>query len=197
MGRAAAAPNVSSEERSELERLIRNHTTPQQLALRARMIVLSTEGLKVGQIARQLGVWRKTVSQWHARWRSSSGSSATVHERLSDASRCGAPARITPEQVCGIIALACEAPEDSGLALSHWCAQALADEAVKRGIIDRISQRSVGRILKRSRPQAAPGAVLADAQARPGLFSKDGTDLPTLRTGTQRRASRTSHHLHR
>lgn len=170
MGRAAAAPRVSSEERDELERLIRTHTTPQQLALRARMIVLSADGLMVGQIAKQLGVWRKTVSQWRGRWRSSSHSPAPVCERLSDAPRSGAPARITPEQICAIIALACETPEDSGLPFSHWSEQALADEAMKRGIIDRISQRSVGRILKRSRPQAPPGAVLADAQARPGLF---------------------------
>jgi len=165
MGRAAAAPEVSIEERDELERLIRSHTTPQQLATRARMILLSAEGLRVGQIAKQLRVWRKTVSEWRVRWRRTKGSGTTVRERLGDAARSGAPARITPEQICAIIALACETPEDCGLPLSHWSEQALADEAVKRGIIDQISQRSVGRILKRSRPQATPGAVLADAQA--------------------------------
>ncbi len=165
MGRAAPAPEVSIEERCELERLVRLHTTPQQLACRARMILLSDEGLKVWQIAERLGVWRKTVSEWRARWRSSSGSSATVRERLSDAPRSGAPATITPEQICAIIGLACETVEDSGLPFSHWCEQALADEAVKRGIIDQISQRSVGRILKRSRPKATPGAVLAYTQA--------------------------------
>ena len=154
MGRAAPALEVSAEERGELERLIRTHGTTQQIALRARMILLSAEGLKVGEIAARLDVWRKTVSQWRARWRSGADSSAEVRERLSDAPRSGAPARIKPEQACAIIALACETPESSGLPFTHWSERALADEAVRRGIVDRISQRSVGRILKRSRSQA-------------------------------------------
>ena len=66
MGRAAPALEVSAEERGELERLIRTHATAQQIALRARMILLSAEGLKVGEIAARLDVWRKTVSQWRA-----------------------------------------------------------------------------------------------------------------------------------
>jgi hypothetical protein len=47
------------------------------------------------------------------------------------------------------VALACEAPEDSDLPISHWTQQALADEAMRRGIVEEISQRSVGRFLKR------------------------------------------------
>lgn len=166
MGRAAAPLVLSVEEGEALARLIRKRSTPQQIALRARLVILAAEGLKVWEIAARLGVWRKTVSEWRARWRSSSGSPATVLERLSDAPRSGAPARITPEQICAIVALACETPEDSGLPISHWSEQSLADEAIRRGIVDRISQRSVGRILKRSGPQTASRALLADAQAR-------------------------------
>lgn len=163
MGRAAPPLDVSVQERAELDRLIRTPTTPQQLALRARMIVLSVEGLKVGEIAAKLGVWRKTVSEWHGRWRLQG--SAGVRARLSDAPRSGAPATITAEQTCAIIALACEPPAKSGLPFSHWTQQALADEAVRRGLVDQISQRSVGRILKRNGPQAASHTLLADAQA--------------------------------
>jgi len=147
MGRAAPAPVLTAVEREGLVELIRTHSTAQQIAKRARMIVLSSEGLKIWQIAARLGVWRKTVSEWRARWLSSSGAPATVEERLSDAPRSGAPARITAEQICAIVALACEAPKNSGLPFSHWDMQTLADEAMRRGIVDRISQRSVGRIL--------------------------------------------------
>lgn len=150
MGRAAPAPVLSLEERNVLGQLIRTRSTPQHLALRARMIILAADGLKIWEIAERLGVWRKTVSEWRSRWVSSSGSSATVLERLSDAPRSGAPARITAEQTCAIVALACETPGDSDLPFSHWSQQALADEVIRRGIIDQISQRSVGRILKRS-----------------------------------------------
>lgn len=155
---------LSVEERSELERLMRSHSTPQQLALRARMIVLAADGAGIGETAQRLGVWRKGVSLWRARWLAASPGTP-VAERLADARRAGAPARITPEQICAIVALACERPEDSGVPLSQWSASDLAREAVRRGIIPAISPRSVGRFLKRIRPQAASRPALAHAQA--------------------------------
>ena len=97
MGRAAPALEISAEERGELERLIRTHGTAQQIALRARMIILSAEGLKIGEITARLGVWRKTASEWRKRWRSGPDTSAEARKRLSDAPRSGAPARINPE----------------------------------------------------------------------------------------------------
>lgn len=48
------------------------------------------------------------------------------------------------------MAMACERPEDSQRSITHWTQQELADEAIKRGIVDYVSQRSVGRFLKRS-----------------------------------------------
>ena len=165
MARRAAPITLSAEERIELERLLRSHSTPQQLALRARMIVLGDDGVGVGETARQLGVWRKGVSFWRARW--AAGAGRSVVERLCDAPRSGAPATITPEQICAVVALACERPEDGGVPLSQWSASDLAREAVRRGIVKSISPRSVGRILKRIRPQAASRAPLAHAQARP------------------------------
>jgi hypothetical protein len=68
MARRSAPIIVSSEERSELERLIRSHSTAQQLARRARMIVMAADGVGVGETAELLGVWRKGVSFWRARW---------------------------------------------------------------------------------------------------------------------------------
>ena len=162
MARRSARITLSAEERTELERLIRIRSTAQQLALRARMIVLAGDGVAVGKSARQLGVWRKGVSLWRARWLEGSNGK-TVTERLSDAPRSGAPATITPEQTCAIVALACERPDDSGVPISHWSASDLAREAMRRGIVSSISPRSVGRFLKRIRPQAAPRASLAHA----------------------------------
>ncbi|MCP4966195.1 MAG: helix-turn-helix domain-containing protein [bacterium] len=164
MGRAAAKITLSPEEREALDRLIRAPSTSQQLALRARMIVLASEGVKVGETAACLKVWRKTVSQWRARWLGSLGSPATPAERLSDAPRSGAPPRITAQEICAILALACERPEDSDVPLSHWSTSDLAREAMRRGLVDRISPRSVGRFLKGCGPQAPSAALLVDAQ---------------------------------
>ena len=168
MSRHSSPLALSAEERSALDRLIRSHSTPQRLALRARMSVLAADGAGVGETAQQLGVWRKGVSWWRARWLAC-GAGETVVERLQDAPRSGAPATITPEQICAIVALACERPEDIEVPLSHWSASDLAREAVRRGIIETISPRSVGRFLKGSRPQAASGSPMADGQARSGF----------------------------
>jgi len=164
MTRRPAPITLSCEERSELDRLIRSHSTSQHLARRARMIVMAADGVGVGETARQLGVWRKGVSLWRARWLAG-GLGQSVVERLQDAPRSGAPATITPEQICAIVALACEKPEESGVPLSQWSASDLAREAVHRGIVTSISPRSVGRFLKRIRPQAASRPSLAHAQA--------------------------------
>jgi transposase len=168
MSRHSIPLTLSAEERGELERLIRSRSTPQQVALRARMIVLAGDGVGVGESARRLGVWRKGVSLWRARWLAR-GAGEAVGQRLQDAPRSGAPATITPEQTCAIVALACERPDDGAVPISHWSAGDLARQAVRRGIVASISARSVGRILKRSRPQAASGSPMAHGQARSGV----------------------------
>jgi len=167
MPRLSAAPiALAPEESSELQRLARARRTPRNLAERAEMILRSAAGTEVREIARQLGVWPKTVWHWRARWLASS-TKAPVAMRLEDEPRSGAPATFTPEQVCAIMALACERPEESDLPLSHWSQSELAREAVRRGIVDSISHGSVGRFLKRSRPQASSHSRLAHAQAGP------------------------------
>src|SRR5277367_4093023 len=160
VSRLSATPiSLSPEEQSELERLSRAHKTPRQLAERAEMILRSAAGTGVREIARQLCVWPKTVRHWRARWLAGPAQ-APIALRLEDAPRCGAPATFSPEQVCSIMALACEPPEKSDLPLSHWSQSELAREAVRRGIVDNISHGSVGRFLKRSRPQASSRARL-------------------------------------
>jgi putative transposase len=139
-------------ERRELDALIRRHTTAQQVALRARIIVAAAEGHNNSQIARQLGVHVATVRLWRTRWlglQAVSLEDLPVEERLTDVPRPGAPARITTEQVCQVVALACAAPEQSGRPITQWTAREIADEIRARGIIDQISPRHAARLLKR------------------------------------------------
>ncbi len=167
MPRRSAAPiTLTPEQEADLRGLGRAHKTPRKLAERAEMILRSTAGTEVREIARQLGVWPKTVRHWRSRWLSGQAEAAAA--RLADEPRPGAPATFTPEQVCAIVALACEPPEKSSeLPLSHWSQSELAREAVRHGIVDSISHGSVGRFLKRGRPQTASRARLAHAQAGP------------------------------
>ena len=139
---------VSPEQREQLEQLIRTHSTPQQLALRARMIVHAAGGVGVRESARELGVWPKTVRYWRKRWRQADDKHS-VCERLADAPRSGAPPTYTAEQVCAVVAMTCEKPSESERPISQWSQREIADEAIRRGIVPNISQRSVGRFLKK------------------------------------------------
>jgi transposase len=145
---AADPVTVLAEQREQLEQLIRTHSTPQQLALRARMIVHAAEGVRVRESARELGVWPKTVRYWRKRWRQADDKHS-VCERLADAPRSGAPPTYTAEQVCAVVAMTCEKPSESDRPISQWSQREIADEAIRRGIVRNISQRSVGRFLKK------------------------------------------------
>lgn len=168
---------VTKEQRRELERVVRARTTGQQLATRARIVLLAAEGLSTEEIARRLHVDVDTARQWRARWRVSAGTplgEGGVAERLADAPKSGRPARITPEQICQIMALACEIPADSDRPISQWSARELADEITKRGIVERISPRHAGRLLKRGGPQAPPDPLLAHPGRRRNGRSEPG-----------------------
>ena len=147
-GRIAAPPELTTEQRQELTALIRAHSTPQKLAERARIIILAADGVGVGETAQRLGIWRKTASTWRRRWQDADATKSPA-ERLSDAPRSGAPGKFTPEQICAIIALACEDPKDSDLPISQWSQSEVARQAIKRGIVPSISHGSVGRFFKR------------------------------------------------
>ena len=134
--------------RDALEALVRAHSTSQQLALRARMILHAADNIGVRESARELDVWPKTVRYWRTRWREALDGQS-VPERLCDAPRSGAPATYTPEQICAVIAMTCERPSESERPISHWSQREIADEAIRRGLVPSISQRSVGRILKK------------------------------------------------
>ena len=114
----ASPVELSAEHERELNDLARAHSTPQKLAERARIILLAATGLGVDETAQRLGIWRKTAGHWRRRWLDSAAS-AGVAARLSDAPRCGTPAKFTPEAICQIMALACEDPETLAVAISH------------------------------------------------------------------------------
>jgi putative transposase len=144
---------LTAAERHALETLTRRHTTAQQLAIRARVILAAAEGHNNAQIARDVGVDVDTVRLWRQRWLSCQAArleDVSVAERLMDAPRPGHPARISAEQVCQIIALACEAPSLAGRPISQWTSREIAEEIRTRGIVEQISPRHAARLLKKT-----------------------------------------------
>ncbi len=148
------ATDLTETERRDLEALLRRHATPQQVALRARIVLAAAAGRNNAQVARDLAVDIGTVRLWRGRWlglQAVGRAELSVEERLADAPRGGQPAGISAEQVCRIVALACEAPGQSGRPISQWTGREVADEIVARGILPVISPRHAARLLKRGR----------------------------------------------
>jgi putative transposase len=156
---------LTDRQRALLERILRREKSTQQQIRRTQVILAAAEQWTNRRIAKELDLTLKTVRLWRRRWIEVSQAMHTaekngdikqleqlIAEALTDEGRSGRPARFTPEQICKIVAMGCEQPEDSQRPISHWTARELADEAIKRGIVDNISPRSAGRFFKRSRP---------------------------------------------
>ncbi len=169
------AITISPPQQAVLEALLRQHATPQTLALRVRIVLAAASAMRNLPITRDLRCSLKTVIKWRARWAEAESQLAAVEgdpadlkrliaRVLADAPRPGAPDTFTAEQIVLIINLACTPPADAGRPVDAWTPRELADEAVKRKIVSSISPTSVGRFLKAGRLAAASQPLLAQRQ---------------------------------
>ena len=160
-GPKPAPIEVSEKQRAILQEITSCRHSAQGEVLRARIILNAALDLRNEHIAQRLGTSRRAVKLWRKRWSEAEEALTAVEitedekelrklvrKVLSDAPRSGAPPKFTAEQVCQIIALACESTESSDRPVAHWTPRELADEVVKRSIVSSISVRSVGRFLK-------------------------------------------------
>src|SRR4051794_10932382 len=158
-----------------LEALLRQHSCPQMLALRARIVLGAASGRRNLPLAHDLACTPKTVTKWRARW-AAAQSQLAASERdaadlkcmiarvLADAPRPGAPDTFSAEQIVQLLNLACTPPADAGRPIDVWTPRELADEAEKRQIVASISPSSVRRFLKAGRSSAASQPLLAQRQ---------------------------------
>lgn len=170
---------LSQRQRAILERIIRRPSSPQGLVKRAKVILGFGEGKTNTAIEPEVGLSRERIGYWRRHWIAESERmegveevednkklEAVVGKVLSDGPRSGAPVKFRAEQVVAIVAVGCEKPEEaSERPISHWTPRELADEVVKRGIVESISVRQVGRFLKSGGAQTASGRILAEGQA--------------------------------
>lgn len=160
MARPSPLIRLNAEEQTLLKNLSRSRELPHGLVQRASMILRSHEGETNKAIAFDMGLCEETVSLWRRRWQSSSEKlsqlegkrlSDEVYKLLSDKERPGTPTTFTPEQICHVMAIACEKPPEH---ISHWSRSELARTMKERGIVKRISATTIGRFLKSGRPKA-------------------------------------------
>jgi putative transposase len=177
---ASARVQLTARQRACLEQLARRQTSPQRLVRRAKILLALETGATQCHVTRQMRLNRGTVHTWRQRWlalvpkleqiEADGGSekalTTMIVEALTDRPRSGTPATFTAEQIVQIVAVACEEPGESGRPVSHWTPREVAAEVRKRGIVETISTRSVGRFLKSGGFTAASGGILAPCEAR-------------------------------
>lgn len=148
--------------------------TPLHLKTRAQIILMAAEELTNKNIGETMDITDKTVKKWRDRYSRQYEELQrielekphklrnTIEKILSDAQRPGGPATFKDEQVAAIMAMACEDPEKFDLAISHWTPRLLRIEVIKLGIVDDISERQIGRFLKRKRFTAPSEPMLVE-----------------------------------
>lgn len=166
---------VTIRQGSILGQITRRSNSPQGLVQRAQIIRQAGEGHRNQQIASSLKVDIGSVRKWRKRWHEREGQLSemekagvsdkelrqVIRESLSDLPRSGAPTKFSAEQICQIIVVSCETPEQAGRPVTHWTPPELADEVIQRSIVDSISPRQIGRFLKGGRFEAPPVTLLA------------------------------------
>lgn len=134
MSRPAAQIRLTAEEEKTLRRWTRQGTAEQRLVERARVILLSHEGLTVENIAEKLATRPARVSKWRQRFAESRLAG------LADAPRSGKPHKYTEETENRVLRLLDEPPPKG---FAQWNGSLLA-KALKD-----VSEDHVWRILRR------------------------------------------------
>ena len=163
MSRVAPNINLTERQKSILTKFSISRSLPKYLIYRSQIILESASGMQNKEIAKLVFLKRRNVSLWRKRWveakdilleiekeEDDNKYSKKIKGVLSDCVRSGAPPKFSAEAICRMISVACEAPDDSGNPLSHWSLESLRLEIIKRGIVENISSRHLGRFLKSS-----------------------------------------------
>src|SRR5215813_9176381 len=133
---SAAAPlAVSSDQKRELELLLRNGNSPQKIALRCKVLLLAHEGVANTSIADQLKISRPTVLALRAAFAKDGINSVTSVRR-----RKRSPKVLTPDLEQRILDTTLKTRPGDGS--THWSVRTLAASLrVSRTIVHRVWQR--------------------------------------------------------
>ena len=131
---------LTSEEKSQLESVVKRGKHSRREIQRAQMLLWSAEGKADVEIAALLGVTPLTVATTRQRWAN--------EKRIADAPKPGRHKKLDAKQAAFLVALACsDAPEGR----ESWTLQLLADKLVELNVVATpISYETVRETLKKT-----------------------------------------------
>jgi putative transposase len=152
---------LTKKQENILKTLSKSRTAPAHFQQRATIILYCSQGKTNIEVMAEMGIYKTTVSKWRTRWARNIDKltaienqehgiayQRSVEDVLSDLPRSGTPCKFTAEQICQIVNVSCESPEENKLPFSHWSLTSLADELSKRKIVDSISTSQLQVFLK-------------------------------------------------
>ncbi len=108
---------LTDAERAELESLTRRTTIDYRIGQRARIILMSADGLTNGEVAERVSCVVSTVTKWRKCWFEDG------LDGMSDAPRSGPPRTVTDEKVEEVIALTLETKPKGA---THWSTRSMS-----------------------------------------------------------------------
>jgi putative transposase len=160
-GMKAMEIKLSPRQKRMLDVFSRSTHLPLHLKIRAEIVLRAANGSSNNAIERDMKKDKNQVKRWRDRYASKQEQISLIEkkspqklrsaiiEALSDSPRNGGPSKFRDEQVAAIIAMSCEDPEKFDLAVSNWTPGLLQRKVIELGIVESISVRHVGRLLKR------------------------------------------------
>lgn len=162
MSHVAPAINLTARQKKVLTEISKSRNCSKSHITRSKIILYAYEGMQNKDISFKVSLSREMVGRWRKRWKEAQSMLLEMETKkekdskykrairgiLTDNERPGVPPRFTAEQICQILSVACEKPEDSDVPLSHWSRPSLRLEVIKRGIVPDISVSQLGRFLK-------------------------------------------------
>lgn len=142
---------LSDEERKTIEKLANSQTEEYRKVQRAKMILMSADGMSNAEISAAIGVHYNTVATFVTKYLA-----AGLEYAINDSARTGKPGTISDDEKAWITSIACTKPKDLGYAQELWTYRKLRDhvrdacETAGFPGLKQISHNTVRTILERS-----------------------------------------------
>ena len=147
---------LSEDDRARLTAFTSKGVASARELRRARILLLAAEGRRDAEVAHAVGCCAATVARVRRRHVDEGAAAA-----LRDRTRPGAAPLLDGTAEATLVALACTAPPSGS---ATWTMQLLADRLVALGVVERISDETVRRTLKKT--TSSPGSARSGALPR-------------------------------
>lgn len=131
---------LGKKERARVATMLNKGRESARVLRRALVLRQLDQGQTVPQVARQVGLARKTVRAIGRRYQQEGLESA-----LRDKPRPGQPRLLTPSQSQRIVALVCGPPPEGQ---ARWSVRLILHEAVKRKIVSKVGRETIRLLLQ-------------------------------------------------